>query len=102
MSAYIEQDCKVSFQNREFESGGSFLAPDKNGRLGGIFYAYSKDGCIGNWRGTLKIPARFAREYRSNMGDLRQGVYFEYEGKSFYGIYYKSGSDIVRVREIQK
>lgn len=100
--SFIEQDCTFSVEGKTFTSGGSYLVPNKRGRLVGLFYAYPKEDSIGNWSGDLKIPARYSTEYYSNFGDKRQTLYFEYEGKAFIGIWYKSGSDIVRVREVRK
>jgi len=102
-NSFIESDCKINFDGREYESGGSWLLRRvKDNKLVGILYAYDKEDCVSSWSGDLKIPAHFGNEWYSNFGDKRQSVYFTYCGKNFYGVYYKSGSCIVRVREIKE
>ena len=123
--SFIETDCKIEFEGKTFESGGSFLVPNrKTGKLEGLLYASIKEpeqkaqlntnlgvwplsnwgtkGTVSSWDGSIKIDALFLNEWQSNMGDIRQVVRFEYEGKKFSGIYYKSGSDIVRVKETEQ
>jgi hypothetical protein len=97
---FVETDCTFTFEGRTFESGGSWLIPDKNGHLVGLLYAYEGEGCVGTWHGDKKYPARFGRTWKSNMGDTRQHVVAKIEGRTFSGTYYKSGSDIVRLREV--
>ncbi len=96
----LDQDCTIELDGRKFTSGGAFIGQDKNGRLGGQLYAFESDNQVGNWDGSIKINARFCTKWQSNFGDYRQSVYFEYQGVSFYGIYYKTNSDIVRCRQI--
>ena len=99
---FIDQNCKISLQGKTFTSGGAFIAGNrKTKKLGGILYAYPKEKKVGNWHGSIKVPAYFGREWYSNMRDKRQSVYFTYNGISFYGVYYKSNSDIVSVRQIK-
>lgn len=100
-STCIETNCIIEHEGRKFESGGAFIGIDKNGKHGGIVYAYEKESKIGNWHGNIKLNARFCREYRSNMGDKRQSVYFKWNGISFYGIYFKQNSEIIRCKEIK-
>jgi len=90
----------MEFEGKKFTSGGSSLGRHKEtGRLGGILYAYPKESKVGTWNGKEKYPAEFGNEWRGNMGDVRQQVSFTMNGKKFSGIYFKSGSDIVRVKE---
>ena len=91
----------IILDGKEFASGGGFLLKDKNGKFGGLLYAYEKEGKIGDWSGKCKVSAHFGNIWCSNMGDKRQSVYFSYDGHNFYGVYFKSNSDIVRVREIE-
>jgi hypothetical protein len=69
--------------------------------LGGILYAFPKTGEVGTWDGRKKVKAKFGKEWMSNMGDLRQAVKFNWKNKNFVGTYFKSGSDVVRVKEIK-
>ncbi len=97
---FLDQNCTLTHEGRTFESGGAFLGTNpKTGRMGGVLYASEKTGEVTNWHGDIRIPAYYGCTWRSNMGDTRQMVYLAWEGKNFAGIYYKSGSDIVRVRE---
>ena len=100
----IEQNCTITGPNGQpFKSGGAWIGKHKNtGQLGGILYAYLKEHKVGDWHGQKKVPAVFGREWRSNMGDTRQVVSFRLYGRPCAGIYYKSGSDIVRFREVQQ
>jgi hypothetical protein len=101
---FIEQECVFEHEGRQYEAGGSFIGRHrKSGRLGGLLYVYRTEGRpshVGSWGGDLKVPARFCREWQSNMGDMRQSVYFEMEDTPFFGVWYKSMNDIVRCREI--
>ena len=100
-NTFVETDCTVKFNEQSFTSGGAFIGRRKdNGKLGGILYAYEQQNMVGDWHGQTKVLARFGNEWHSNFGDTRQSVYFTWQGIPFYGIYYKSGGDIVRVREI--
>lgn len=93
---FIEKDCLF----KGVSSGGAFIGLNtKTGLKGGVMYAYPKENKIGSWDGKLKIKAVYTSEWMSNMGDMRQMVYFNYKGKSFYGVYYKTGGSIVRVKE---
>lgn len=103
----------IIHEGKTFEGMGSYLMPNpKTGRLEGILYNgnetkklnqynNSSIGYIGSWDGTLKIKAYFTHKWISNFGDTRQAVYFMMDNKPFYGIYYKTNSDIIRVRELK-
>lgn len=93
---YIEKDCIIEHEGRKFESGGAVIA---NGQA--ILYAYEKDKAVGTWHGDKKYPAYYGHEWRSCFGDKRQSVYFSIDNVKYYGVYYKSGSDIVRARAIK-
>ena len=82
------------------ESGAWILEHRDNGLFAGMLYAYPKESKVGSWDGSLKIPALFLNEWYSNMGDKRQLVHFEYQRRRFSGTYYKSNSDLVRIREL--
>lgn len=102
-----------------FEGLGSYLIPNKEGILMGIMYRLDKinpthslikingnwknqsKGFIGSWNGELKIKAYYFNEWISNFGDTRQSVYFILKNKAFHGIYYKTNSDIIRVKELK-
>jgi len=101
MKTFAETSCTFSHESREVTSGGSWIGRHrKTGKLVGLLYVYPNEGKIGTWQGDKKVPVRFGREWRSNMGDTRQGVWFTWDGVQFSGIYYKSGSDIARVKEV--
>ena len=99
----LETECAFKFQNgKSFttESGAWILELKDTGLFIGILYAYPKESKVGSWDGSLKIPALFLNEWYSNMGDRRQLVHFEYQWRRFSGTYYKSNSDLVRIREL--
>lgn len=76
----------------------AFIAnsPDKY-----VAYAYPKRNEIGTWTGEKLGTAQFVKEWRGNMGDMRQSVYIVgVNGVKYYGVYFKSGSDLVRMRRI--
>lgn len=98
---FADVKCTLIFNGMEFTSGGAFLGVDNHGRMGGLLYAYEEEGMVGNWDGSIKINAVFGRTWRSNFGDERQVVHFEYADRKFWGIYYKSRSDIIRVKEVR-
>jgi hypothetical protein len=99
---FVERKCVVKFGKRRFESDGAFIGKHKKTKmLGGVLYAYEKEGKVGNWKGTWKIPATFGDEWISNMGDKRQNVDFQIGRKKFHGTYFKSHGDIVRIRQLK-
>lgn len=67
-------------------------------------YVYMNRREIGTWTGqTLGYITHIGSEYRTNMGDTRQHVWFNgINGRKYSGVYYKSGSDIIRFREVSK
>lgn len=102
-SQFLEDNCTIEIDGKSFTSGGSFIGKHrKTGLLGGCLYAYPKENKIGSWNGEIKIPCKFKNQWLSNMGDTRQLIYFEYKGHKFWGIYYKSSGDLVRIKEVKK
>jgi len=104
--AFLEQNCTIEIDGHSLPNGGGWLCKRVDtGKYEGLLYAYLSEHEIGSWNGSIKIPARFGYSWHSNMGDIRQSVYFTHEIDSvkhyFYGVYYKSGSDIVRVKEVK-
>ena len=99
---FADVKCTIEIEGKKFTSGGAFIGKDKNGKYGGLLYAYEKTNQVGNWDGSIKVNAIFGRGWKSNFGDIRQSVWFTYKGTCFYGVYYKSNSDIVRCRQIIK
>ena len=102
MNTMVETGCTVSHEGRTFESGGSWLLRHQTtGKMHGMFYAYEKTGQVGTWHGDVKVAARFGRAWRDNFGGTRQHVTFTWDGIKMSGIYFKSGGDIVRAREVR-
>jgi len=96
------EEGSMIIDGKKFTSGGAFLGINKKtGKYGGILYAYPKTGEVGTWSGKKKIKATFGKEWKSNVGDLRQTVKFKWNGKNFIGTYYKSGSDVIRFKEVK-
>lgn len=112
-NAMIEKS-NIIHEGKTFEGMGSFLMPNsENGRLEGILYHLGdlkklnqyRDtslGSVGSWDSSFKVKAYYLNSWISNFGDERQSVYFMIKGKPFYGIYYKTNSDIIRVKELKK
>lgn len=101
--AFVETDCKITFEGKTFESGGSFIAINKKtGKLGGILYEDAEHNQVTSWDGSLKIPAKYGRIFRSNFRDNRRRfVWFTYQGKHFIGINYSvDWQSCISVREI--
>ena len=97
---FIETNATIKIKGKKFTSGGSYILKNKKTKkLEGILYAYPNDKAVGTWDGKTKIPASYGKEYSGNLGDVRQTIKFSKNGKNFTGTYYKSGSDIVRVKE---
>jgi hypothetical protein len=103
MEGFIDENCIFEFEGTKFESGGAFLAKRvDNGKYVGQVYAQWDKQEVRNWHGDIKIPAFYGPEYRSNMGDLRQSVYFHYQGKLLFGTWYsKEWNQLVRVKEVR-
>ena len=113
-NGFVETDCKIELKGHEFTSGGAWLCKRKDtGKYGGVLYAYKKviipksekrnesyQIWVGTWDGSQKVQCQTGTEYRSNFGDMRQSVWFRWEGRFFWGTWYKSNSDIVRCVEI--
>lgn len=99
---FMDRNCVLEFQGREFESGGAFIGQNKQGKLGGVMYVCEKEKAVMNWHGTIKIPARFGRVWKSNMGDRRRAVYFQYAGRRFFGMWSNMDFNMsVRVRQVK-
>lgn len=102
---FCEPECVIEHEGQQYAAGGAWIGRHREtGRLGGLLYASRTDGRpthVASWGGEVRVPARFLREWRSNLGDLRQAVYFELEGRPFYGVWHnKEWSDVVRCREL--
>ena len=95
------EESTIVHEGKKFTSGGSFIGKSKEGKLGGILYAYPDENKVGSWDKSVTYPAEFDTEWMSNMGDVRQTVRFKIGDKKFVGTYYKSGSDIVRFKEVK-
>lgn len=98
---FADVECTIEFEGKKFTSGGAFIGKDKNGKYGGLLYADEKTKQVSNWDGSIKINAYFGREWQNNMGDVRQSIWFTYKGIKFYGLYYKTNSDIVRCQQVK-
>jgi hypothetical protein len=99
---FMEEECEIELQGKKFSSGGAYLGKRiDTGLHEGFFYAYPKEGKVGNWKGDKKVPAYFGTEWISNMGDTRQHVEFTWDGVKLSGTYYKSSGDVVRVKEVK-
>jgi hypothetical protein len=99
---FVDQACKFSFQGRTFEAGGAWICQEKkSGRLRGLVYVNETERTVSNWHGTIKLPARFGPVWRSNMGDKRRSVYFEWAGHLMFGVLCSLDfNQAVKVREI--
>jgi len=97
------EEGSIVHKGKKFTSTGAFLGKHKKtGLLGGILYAFPKEGKVGDWAGKKKYNAKFGKEWASSFGDIRQSVKVRIGDKEFTGTYFKSGSDIVRIREKKK
>ena len=98
---FVEEACTITFQGKSFTSGGGWIMRRKDtGKREGMLYAHESEKTVSSWDGSIKYPAHVGHVWRSNMGDTRQSVSFKANGRNFSGVYFKSGSDIVRVREV--
>jgi hypothetical protein len=111
--AFIEENATIEIDGHSYTSSGAFLAKRTDtGKYCGILYASGVDhkqwyqhAHVGSWDGSIKIPAYYGNAWKNNFGDARQSVYFTHaiDGvkRYFYGVYYRSSSDIVRVQEVK-
>lgn len=101
---FIEQDCTLKLDGKEFTSGGSYIAKNiKTGKLEGILYASPTTKEVTSWDGKLRIPAYFGQVFNSNSWNCRrQYCWFTYQGKKFVGINYSvDNQECINVREIK-
>ncbi|AFU59710.1 hypothetical protein Ngar_c27890 [Candidatus Nitrososphaera gargensis Ga9.2] len=105
----LELDCTITANGHSFTANGSFLVPDKKGKLRGILYAYPNENKIGSWNGEIKIDAEYLHEWKNGFYDvtgrpqINQKIRFKYQGRQFAGIWHnKNWSSIVRVREVKQ
>jgi hypothetical protein len=101
---FIDTDCKIEHEGKIFESGGAFILTNtKTEKMGGMVYGYEEEKKVGNWDGSLKIPAHYGRIYESNfLGNRRRHVWFKYDGKNFFGVCYSVDWDQrYQVREVK-
>lgn len=99
---FIDQNCTIKVQGREFTSGGAFILRRKDtGKLAGQVYVSDKNE-VSNWDGSIKMKATFGPIWRSNFGDRRRAVYFRYDGHYFYGMWCGMDyNELVSVREVK-
>jgi hypothetical protein len=113
--SFIEQKCCITFEDKKFCSGGSWLCQRADtGKYVGILYgSWNTTGSgtwgipvrgeLSSWDGSVKIPAIYGKVYRNNFGAQCRYVWFKYMDRFFVGrwdgIEY---SQIVRVREISE
>jgi len=98
----LEQACTLEHNGKTFESGGAFIGVDAKGIHGGVVYGNCNMPEVMNWHGDIRVPAKYGRIYRSNMGDKRRHVWFTWKGIKYHGVWCSiDWSQIVRVREIK-
>jgi hypothetical protein len=78
----IEKECVIEHDGKKYESGGAFIVDN----IGAVYGDWNFK-TVSNWHGTIKIPARYGKEFKSNMGDKRRHVWFKREGKIFHGVW---------------
>jgi hypothetical protein len=119
---FMDQNCSIEHDGRTFEAGGGFiLFNPKANRYEGIVYGdwgaptrlrgefrtemlseMNYNATVTNWHGDIKIKAVYGRVYRSNMGDLRRLVWFDYAGRHFSGVWYSiDNNQSIRVKEVK-
>jgi hypothetical protein len=100
---FVDKDCTIEIDGKKFTSGGAFIGYDeKTGKMGGRVYVNQKKREVGNWDGSIKVNCFFGKEWRSNFGDRRLSVYFQYAGRYFYGMLCQADwNELVAVREIK-
>src|SRR5690349_657416 len=98
---FFETDCTIEHDGKKFTANGAFIVTEQpSGRLVALLYANDKEHILTDWHGSLKIPAVFGREWRSNLSDLRQHVSFEHDGHNFSGVWFnKEWNQLVRAKE---
>lgn len=101
MRTFIEEDCKISLNGREFKSGGSYIAKCSDGFYRGIIYANKQKNIVSTWHGETIADARFGRIYQGNFCKM-QNVSFYYENKLFTGKYCPDSSDSVKVKSTKR
>jgi hypothetical protein len=68
----LELDCTIKVNGHSFTANGSFLVPDKKGKLHGILYAYDKESKIGTWDGSIKIGAEYLHEWKNGFALIHE------------------------------
>lgn len=115
---FIERDCTIVHEGKEFESGGSWLADCTDGYRRGVVYVKPADndinpgqswraplpscnGIVTTWKGEKIADAQFGARYQGNYCRMR-AVSFTVAGVRFTGRYCPDSSQAVRVRSTMK
>lgn len=101
-ASFIEQDCTIELQGKQFTSGGSWLAQRKDtGKYEGYLYASPETNEITSWDGKLRIPAHYSSEQFHNFGRKQRQVWFKYHGMNFYGKYCCDFNQCIHVKQVR-
>ena len=119
-SVFVEADCKIVHEGREFESGGAWICDCSDGYRRGVVYAkpaepshvgefcrirpieYPRRGIVTDWHGTKIADAVFGVPYRGGFGAKMRSVRFTLGGVTFTGRYGCDWASAVRVRSTKK
>lgn len=96
MRQFIEQDCKIELQGKEYESGGAYIALCTDGKMRGVVYVNSEKRIVTTWHGEF-IARMSYTDYNGNFCKMRR-VSFTLDGVKYVGDYCPDWADACRVR----
>jgi hypothetical protein len=109
VETFIEQDCTVTHEGRDFTAGGAWLADCTDGYRRGVVYV-NDAGCdpycqaevaVTDWHGNVLARGVVGARYRGNHCRMRC-LTFTHNGVVFTGRYCPDTSQAVRVRSTKK
>ena len=99
---FIEENCTVEHNGKEYTAGGAWLTQCTDGYYRGVVYStWGKGSFVTDWHGKKIASARYGHKFRGNFCWM-QYVSFEYEGIMFKGFYCPDWNQSIRVRSTKK
>jgi hypothetical protein len=101
MPNFVEENCTITHEGKEFISGGAWIADCTDGYRRGVVYASPTKKCVTDWHGNKIADAVFGPIYQGNYCKM-QSVSFIVDGVKFSGRYCPDWACAVRVRSTKR
>lgn len=93
---FVEQDCKITHEGKEFESGGAYILPCTDGKLRGVVYVNTEKHIVTDWHGNFIAKIKYSSSYQGNFCRMRS-ISFDWNGHHFTGRYCPDWAECCKV-----